>query len=46
MGDMKQTINFHYSKGKVKTLIEYANDITIDEEDRELAKELVLKLQK
>ena len=45
MGEMRQSINFHYSKGHIESLISIANDLTIDEEDREDARKFITELQ-
>lgn len=45
MGEMKQSVNFHYSKGNIESLIRIANDSTIDEEDREDARKFIKELQ-
>lgn len=46
MGEMKQSIKFHYSKGRILVLKDIANDETVDEDDRELANEYIKKLEK
>ena len=45
MGEYKNSVGWHYNKGNIKELIEMANDTTIDEDDRELAKKLADKLK-
>ena len=46
MGEMSNSINYHYSKGNIANLKRIAEDNTIDEEDRELALECIKKIEK
>ena len=46
MGDMATSVNYHYSKGNIEVLKAIVKDITIDEEDREMAKEYIKQLEK
>ena len=46
MGEMKQSVFFHYSRGNIESLIGIANDSTVDEEDRDEAKRFIKELQK
>ena len=46
MGDMATSVNYHYSKGNLEVLKAIARDTTVDEEDREMAKEYITILQK
>lgn len=46
MGEMTNTIKHHYSRGNIKTLREIANDTTVDEEDRDLAMEYIVRIEK
>ena len=45
MGEMRPSINFHYSKKNLVALYRILEDETVDEEDREFAKELIEKLE-
>ena len=46
MGDMATSVNYHYSKRNIEALKVIINDTTVDEEDREMAKEYILKIEK
>ena len=46
MGDMSNSVNYHYSKGNLEALRRIAEDTTVDEDDRDLAEEYIKKLEK
>lgn len=46
MGDMATSVNYHYSKGNLSVLKAIVEDMTVDEEDREMAKEYINQLEK
>ena len=45
MGEMSQSINYHYSRKNLVALYRIAEDITVDEDDRELAENLAKKVE-
>lgn len=46
MGEMSNTIKHHYSRGNIEVLKEIANDTTVDEEDRDLAREYIERFER
>ena len=46
MGEMSNSINYHYSRGNIEALKRIADDTTVDEEDSELAKLYIKQLEK
>lgn len=46
MGDMSTSVNYHYSKGNLEVLKAIASDTTVDEDDRDMAKEYIKRLEK
>lgn len=46
MGDMATSVNYHYSKGNLDVLKAIVDDITVDKEDREMAKYYIEQLLK
>lgn len=45
MGEMANTIKHHYSRGNIGILREIVDDTTVDEEDRDLAREYIARFE-
>lgn len=45
MGEMRGSVKFHYTKGNIEALRRISEDITVDDEDRDLAKKCLEEIK-